>query len=359
MRKVAIMVCLLVLSSVARADERDELMTIIWPWGTPEALEACRTLLQKYPPTSQMAGDEESEFSYGFACMTVAHDLGENQHQYEEAMRITSAYRAVFPHATNIWAGTVDTLYLRYLLRNLPPAQQALQTAQFYAQLVQAGCRHADDGRELKIRYRELLESIMALYKHAGQPQEGIRFLQELPINRPAAIHEQGWWDLMIQTYQRLEQPEKAKQTAVWAFRMCPFTKDCVDTALQRLARALLLTGDSSEAVVFLQYLNAGQGENPLAQVPLAQLTNEQFDQMLLNTGGDFALLVDAYLYVGDFDQAVQEAQGEVVSLGNNAAAGVADIARCFKAKDMHLLRANQFLEWVKTGEGPNPLEDF
>jgi len=35
------------------------------------------------------------------------------------------------------------------------------------------------------------------------------------------------------------------------------------------------------------------------------------------------------------------------------------DVARCFKAKDLNLLRANRFLEYQKTGQGENPLPTF
>jgi len=45
---------------------------------------------------------------------------------------------------------------------------------------------------------------------------------------------------------------------------------------------------------------------------------------------------------------------------GNDAiTASVNDIARCFKAKDLNLTRANQFIEYAKTGEGDNPLREF
>jgi len=35
------------------------------------------------------------------------------------------------------------------------------------------------------------------------------------------------------------------------------------------------------------------------------------------------------------------------------------EVARVFKAKDLNLVRANQFLNYAKTGEGENPLAGF
>jgi len=40
-------------------------------------------------------------------------------------------------------------------------------------------------------------------------------------------------------------------------------------------------------------------------------------------------------------------------------AQSLTDVARCFKAKDLNLLRANRFLEYQKTGQGENPLPTF
>jgi hypothetical protein len=48
-----------------------------------------------------------------------------------------------------------------------------------------------------------------------------------------------------------------------------------------------------------------------------------------------------------------------VICVRLRVAWGLTDIARCFKAKDTNLVRANQFVRWAKTGTGANPVEGF
>jgi len=37
----------------------------------------------------------------------------------------------------------------------------------------------------------------------------------------------------------------------------------------------------------------------------------------------------------------------------------VLNIARCFKAKDLNCIRANQYLQWARNPQGTNPVASF
>ncbi|PIZ44921.1 MAG: hypothetical protein COY42_13090 [Armatimonadetes bacterium CG_4_10_14_0_8_um_filter_66_14] len=73
---------------------------------------------------------------------------------------------------------------------------------------------------------------------------------------------------------------------------------------------------------------------------------------------------LNAQLALGDYGNAVADAVDEMREAGNSKdklkmTQSLTDVARCFKAKDLNLLRANRFLEYQKTGQGENPLPTF
>ena len=374
MRKVLLVVGLLavllspaMVGSAQETDEWEQLAGDILLPGVPlpARQQASLTLLQKYPLTAQqVTGGERQEMVYAHATLLAANYLGDEQHKYAEALKLMGAILSVFWHSDSPSNTGVYALYLRYLLRTNPAPQEALAAAQAAGQWLREGLTLTVLWYDLSMH--EYGRNMLTLYERGGQSQAGVSFLEDLPILRPDLIHELWYWTLLAETYTGLQQMDKAKQAAVLGLRLCPFDPDSVRTSLELLLGAAVLGGDRAATEAFLQYLKTGAGDNPCAQVPMPQLTDQQVDQMLANTGGLFTPLVNAYLYAGQFERAVQAAQQEVVSLAVDetqqaaqTSKGILDIARCFKAKDMHLLRANQFIVWVKTGEGENPLEDF
>jgi len=361
MRKVVILLCLLLLSSAAVADEWEDLAaTLMGEAGmSPKKIEASQALLSKYPPNAQMAGDPRIEEAYAQAAVTVALQLGYHEHRYDEALGATSTFLAAFPWPITAWGGAVDLFQVRYLRETNPSSEQALQAAQAAVQRLRKGCPvfHMPGWFMTLANY---VNGIVDLYKHAGQLEEAAKFLQDLPLWRPDIdIQELWYWQRRVEMHTLLGQAEEGQQAAMLAFRLGAFDENQVNGSLKLLLDALALSDSRSQVGAFLQYLKTGQGDNPLADIPMPEFSEEQLNQLLLQTGGAFPKLVTANLYAGRFDRALKAAQYEVVSISDSATAGIADIARCFKAKDMHLLRANQFIQWVKTGEGTNPLEDF
>jgi hypothetical protein len=70
--------------------------------------------------------------------------------------------------------------------------------------------------------------------------------------------------------------------------------------------------------------------------------------------------LVHANLLLGQWDEALQAA-GRMLSdaAPHKVDQAIRMVAKCFKAKDLNLTRANQFIEYSRTGEGENPVNTF
>jgi len=89
-------------------------------------------------------------------------------------------------------------------------------------------------------------------------------------------------------------------------------------------------------------------------------VSDEQFAQMLQASGTDCRLQVCSQLYASRYQDAMmaaQEAMAQADAQGMIAALN--EVARVFKARDLNLVRANQFLSYAKTGQGQNPLAGF
>lgn len=252
MRKVAIIACLAALSNMAVAQEWEELRAGLYPLWAPvsqEQQQAGQMLLQRYPLNVQMAGNRDLEDVYGRACTAAAYHLGDIQHQYEDALRVTGAYLAVFPRPTTQLASAVHALHLRYLLKANASAQEALQAAQASAQRVLAA-----DSPSFSVNHQmaktvggdegSYLDAILALYEHAGEPEEAEKFIQDVALSYPEYLSHAWYWQRAVATYMRHGQVDKAKQRAVWAFRVCRFVQMDVDMTLGWLLRSLTASGE-------------------------------------------------------------------------------------------------------------------
>jgi len=65
------------------------------------------------------------------------------------------------------------------------------------------------------------------------------------------------------------------------------------------------------------------------------------------------------HLYLGEDGKALTEAMQYVSqATADEAVKSMMGVARVFKAADLNVTRANQFIEFAKTGKGPNPLDN-
>jgi hypothetical protein len=146
----------------------------------------------------------------------------------------------------------------------------------------------------------------------------------------------------------------EAKQAAMTWFRICPFRRDDVHDALTRLTKVCTVDLSEKQLEALTTYLDTGQGENPLADVKMPEVTDEQLPALLANVPSPWDRQV-VLLYGGKYQQAMLLTT-QLVAEGSME---LWEIGRCFKAQDGHMGRANQYLEFMKTGQGQNPLATY
>ncbi|NLO73879.1 MAG: hypothetical protein GX100_07215 [candidate division WS1 bacterium] len=354
-----IVVLALVTGTLGLAAELEDLgkQVIVHP-NDPAALQAAQTILQKYP-----LGDETTHnprlLNYGAAeiyaacAVVVGKDLLLHQAKPLEALALCDLYLKVFPGGlTGFWPPQVYELIAKSAAAAGLPPEQALERMEALGTYV------LDRGKLFPAT--ALFTDLLTLYQTAGKKAEGRRFVEELPFSRPDVVELPGYWKTRVGMYMGAGENDKAKQAAVWGYRLTPMVADPgKDDALQQLLRTLAVTDGTAGIEGFLTYLKTGTGTNPLAAIGVLPITEAQREQLETATGGNWGLAVDARLLQGQFTEALQGAQVQALSEGATAQAGVTNIARCFKAKDMHCVRANEYLQWVKSGQGTNPVGTF
>ena len=137
-------------------------------------------------------------------------------------------------------------------------------------------------------------------------------------------------------------------------FRMCSYKREIVHVALAKLFQVWSLGAGEEELAALTIYLETGEGENPFADVPMPEVSEEQLASMLTSQWRPHEKIA-VYLYAGKF----QKAMGVAIQMVFDGTRGLDEIARCFKAEDGHLARANRYIVFMKTGEGENPLQDY
>lgn len=98
---------------------------------------------------------------------------------------------------------------------------------------------------------------------------------------------------------------------------------------------------------------------NPLRDVPRLDLGPAE--PLLQTAGKQPAALLNVFLYTGQIDRALGQAKVLLRESSNKPsryiAAALRQFARCFRAHDLSLQRANAFLQYHATGQGDNPLK--
>jgi tetratricopeptide (TPR) repeat protein len=164
---------------------------------------------------------------------------------------------------------------------------------------------------------------------------------------------------LLYTLYSRQGNWDGALSAAKLGFVMCDMEQAEVDEAVQRVVRAFARKGDLNGGPRFLAAQNDLEALNPLKDVPLPDFNAEQL--LASAPENNRKLRLNALLYAGKFDEALTVAKDMVIKSPTTdmMLEGIRSLARCFKAKDLSIVRANQFLEYHKTGKGEDPLATF
>ncbi len=110
------------------------------------------------------------------------------------------------------------------------------------------------------------------------------------------------------------------------------------NAALNELSAMALPVTDAQELKARFKGLSSRSG-----QWSHAQKTHQRINLLIL---------------AGEWGHAMSEA-GQLWMDRPTTLLGIQEIARVYKAHDLNLTRANAFLNWIETNQGPNPLEQF
>jgi len=199
-------------------------------------------------------------------------------------------------------------------------------------------------------------------HKTLGDPEKALQVLEEAMLTTPQVLDS---WEVArryVKALQAAKRHDEAQCAAKAFYACCKFAQADIKNAADLVVRSLTSAGEVFKANGFVAAQDDPDRDNPLKDVPWPQIdSDEKWQALMQKCKGDAHLQIVALLHFGDYEQALELA---VVRLGeargNDAiTASVNDIARCFKAKDLNLTRANQFIEYAKTGEGDNPLREF
>jgi len=141
-------------------------------------------------------------------------------------------------------------------------------------------------------------------------------------------------------------------------FMACPFDERSLQGALQMLSRIWTVQQVSPAKVQEL--LDAQQDPNkpsPLQDVKLPVLDGAALRKRL-ETARMPEERIALLLVLGESQSAMTQARRLMLDKPESPL-GVLQVCRVFKARDLKLKRANDFLEFYKTGQGANPLAEF
>jgi hypothetical protein len=111
-----------------------------------------------------------------------------------------------------------------------------------------------------------------------------------------------------------------------------------------------------AERKAFLAAENDPDLPNPLAAYPLPTLDRASIAARL--DGATVTDRISLEIAIGKLREAMLVARSMLAD-GQTAGQGIRQVCRVFKAADLNLKRANTYLEYLKTGQGPDPVADF
>ncbi|MFQ5810711.1 MAG: hypothetical protein ACE5JM_13940 [Armatimonadota bacterium] len=160
--------------------------------------------------------------------------------------------------------------------------------------------------------------------------------------------------------YNAIGDHERTLAAARLGFALCQYDEPHIRDWSQWVMRGFMGVLEPAKAQAFAAAQTDPDAPNPLADIPLPQVTDEAKELLLANAERDPMALVHANLLLGQWDEALQAA-GRMLSdaAPHKVDQAIRMVAKCFKAKDLNLIRANQFIEYSRTGEGENPVTTF
>ena len=194
--------------------------------------------------------------------------------------------------------------------------------------------------------------------RNAGRFDEALEAAKKDAKLRPLLLSNDEFFQALYGAVSGAKKPDQLLSVAKLAFVLSDFQEGSLTRATELVTKALTATQGPGVAIQFAKSQEDATAPNPLKDVPLLDLGDGKAIVAAAaetDTDGRF----NALLYAGNLAEAVELAKEQLrISAGVDwrMATALRNLARCFKAHDLNLIRANQFLEFHRTGAGVNPL---
>ena len=197
--------------------------------------------------------------------------------------------------------------------------------------------------------------------RNAGRFDEALEAAKKDAKLRPLLLSNDEFFQALYGAVSGAKKPDQLLSVAKLAFVLSDFQEGSLTRATELVTKALTATQGPGVAIQFARSQEDATAPNPLKHVPLLDLGDGKAIVAAAaenDTDGRF----NALLYAGDVRQAVELAKEQLrtsAGVDFRMATALRNLARCFKAHDLNLIRANQFLEFHRTGAGVNPLPEL
>jgi len=201
--------------------------------------------------------------------------------------------------------------------------------------------------------------------KRQNKPQEATSVLLKALAAHPSIIDYPFVGEGLVQNL--LRQPgheEEALSYAKLHWMTCDFDSKWIVKATDLLQKAWMAKDlNAAQSTAFLKAQQDKSIPNPLKDVKLPALDAAAIQHELEvtpDTATHIHPRVTLLVLEGKYGDAMLIARRLLLdNPTQNASQAAGEIARIFKAADLNMVRANAFLQYFKTGQGDNPLEDF
>lgn len=205
-----------------------------------------------------------------------------------------------------------------------------------------------------------LVINLAQAHEMAGRSEDAVAAYREwLPLT-PGLLSNNYYWEHLFTLLARTGASDQLLSTVRAAYALCPYDQTSIEAMSNLVKKAYAARGEVFKATQFFTAQEDPEQANPLLEVPMPQLTEEQTAQIIEAAQADARLRVSTYLLLEDYENAMIAAQDAMAEAdASQMIQALNEVARVFKAKDLNLVRGNQFLEYAKTGQGVNPLDGF
>jgi tetratricopeptide (TPR) repeat protein len=308
----------------------------------PEALALCEKFLIEHPNEDWMTGN------IMFSAMDIIREDYADPAQREELLlRIHKGFEA----SPWYWAAALQPLVQGYAWGDgglkADPAKALEMVDGAWEKLVDK-LPH-----DLYLLQYAGINKVVALNK-LNRPDDAIKFcsvmLSAVPQMLGVTDFYNAWWEALKAKGDAPALVSLAKLNYV----TCDFTANDLKAAIDRCSSALSVAGGPGPGVLFTRCQDDPSLRNPLREVKLPALPPAE--DLLKAAGKDTDAQILVYLATEQLALATAVAKKQLMEHAGGDAKRVAltmrNLARCFKAHDLNLKRANGYLEYHRSGTG-------